>query len=465
MKAPPQAPRVIRSRQVLSPSGLQPATVWLAGGKIESLQDYDAVLPREGVLDAGSLVVAPGIVDSHVHINEPGRTEWEGFDTATAAAAAGGITTVVDMPLNCIPATTSAAAAKTKREALANQMHVNVAFWGGVVPGNTPELQGMRDFGISGAKCFLCPSGVDEFPHVGERELDEAMPVLRELGMTLLVHAEVPGPLEAAEAALAVSHASPRDYETYLRSRPQAAEDEAVALIIKLARKHGTRCHIVHLSSATAIPLLRAAQADGVKVSAETCLHYLTFAAEDISAGATQYKCAPPIRDRQNREQLWEGLRSGVISMVVSDHSPCTPDLKKLKEGDFMQAWGGISSLQLGLSALWTEAKARGFDLQTVSRWNAAAPAELAGLASRKGQLVPGFDADLVIWDESALATVSPEVIRHRHKLTPYAGRPLQGVVHTTLVMGRVAYSKDSGLSAQPVGQWVDASSHSEVKT
>ncbi len=454
-------PRVIRSQRVILPTGVEGASLWLKNGQIETIAPYGASLPDAGVLDVGDLLVAPGIVDSHVHINEPGRTEWEGFATATQAAAAGGITTVVDMPLNCIPATTSAAAAQTKLAALGNQLHVSVAFWGGVVPGNTAELEGLRNFGVPGAKCFLCPSGVDEFPHVGRRDLEEAMPVLRDLNLTLLVHAEVPGPLEAAEASLQAAHASPRAYETYLRSRPNAAEDEAIALVIELARKHRTRCHIVHLSSASAIPLLRAAQADGVPISAETCLHYLTFAAEDIAAGATQYKCAPPIRDRANREQLWEGLCSGVISMVVSDHSPCTPALKRLEEGDFMSAWGGIASLQLGLSALWTQAKARGFDVQTMFKWNSLAPAKLAGLSDRKGQLAPGFDADLVIWDDRAQTTVRPEMIRHRHKLTPYAGLPLQGVVEKTLVMGRVAYSKDAGVSSVPAGQWLKIS---EVK-
>ncbi len=457
MTGPFEAPRVIRSRRVLLKEGLESATVWLKGGLIESVQPYDVPLPEAGVLDVGDLLVTPGIVDSHVHINEPGRTEWEGFASATQAAAAGGITTVVDMPLNCIPATVNAAAAELKRASLSGQMHVNVAFWGGVVPGNTQELKGLRDFGISGAKCFLCPSGVDEFPHVGRAELDEAMPQLRALDMTLLVHAEVPGPLEAAEAALRTSAADPHKYDTYLRSRPPAAEDQAIALIIELARKYHTRCHIVHLSSASALPLIEAAQADGVAITAETCLHYLTFAAEDIGEGATQYKCAPPIRGRENREQLWRGLERGTISMVVSDHSPCTPALKRLEEGDFMGAWGGISSLQLGLSALWTLCQARKLDIATLFRWNAEAPAQLAGLSKRKGKLVPGYDADLVIWDEKAQATVKAETIRHRHKLTPYAGLSLQGVVEKTVVMGRIAYSKDAGMAPVPVGQWLHA--------
>lgn len=444
---------VIRGARVLLPTGLQPAALHLHHGRIAKVTDYDDWGDADRVIDAGDKLITPGLVDSHVHINEPGRTEWEGFQTATQAAAAGGITTVVDMPLNCIPATTTRKAAETKREALRDQLHVDVAFWGGVVPGNVQELKGLAEFGVPGAKCFLCPSGVDEFPNVTRQDLDAALPVLRDLGLTLLVHAEVPGPLDRAEVA--VAGRDPRDYQTYLQSRPNAAEDEAVALVVELAKKHKAPAHIVHLSSASALPLLRQAQAEGVPVTAETCLHYLAFAAEDVPAGDTSYKCAPPIRERANQDRLWRGLDDGTIGMVVSDHSPCTPQLKRPETGDFLGAWGGIASLQLGLSVLWTLAGQRGYDLQRMFHWNAEGPARLAGLDSRKGKLAAGFDADVVIWDDAATFTVQPQQLRHKHKITPYAGRQLRGVVHQTWVGGQLAYDRVTGLASRPVGSFV----------
>ncbi|MBS1149613.1 MAG: Allantoinase [Myxococcaceae bacterium] len=443
---------IVRGRRVLLPTGLAPASLHLAGGKIVAVAAYDALAPGVKVHEADDALVTPGVVDSHVHLNEPGRTEWEGFATASQAAAAGGITTVVDMPLNCIPATTTRPNAELKREALRDQAHVDIAFWGGVIPGNEGELAGLKQFGIHGAKCFLCPSGVDEFPCVTRADLDRAMPVLRDLGVTLLVHAELPGPCDAASAQL--TGADPRAYATYLASRPKAAEDEAIALIIELCRKHRCPAHIVHLSSASAIPLLKAAQDEGVPITAETCLHYLTFTAEQIAAGATHFKCAPPIREAANREALWKGLESGVISMVVSDHSPCTPQLKKLDTGDFLEAWGGIASLQLGLSVLWTLASARGHSIEQLFQWNALHPARLAGLQDRKGQLAQGFDADLVIWDEREQFEVKAQAILHRHKLTPYAGQRLSGVVQQTWVGGTLAYHSQHGVS-RPHGRFL----------
>ena len=445
---------IIRGKRVLLPTGLAPASLHLADGKIIAVAAFEAIPPGVTVHEANDDLITPGVVDSHVHLNEPGRTEWEGFLTASQAAASGGITTVVDMPLNCIPATTSRANADTKREALRDQAHVDIAFWGGVIPGNAGELKGLKQFGIHGAKCFLCPSGVDEFPNVTRADLDLAMPLLRDLGVTLLVHAELPGPCDAAEAKLAAAHADPRLYSTYLASRPEAAENEAVAMIIDLCRKHRCPAHIVHLSSASAIPLLQAAQRDGVPITAETCLHYLSFTAEQIAAGATHFKCAPPIREAANREALWKGVESGVVSMVVSDHSPCTPQLKKLDTGDFLGAWGGISSLQLGLSVLWTLASARGHSLEQLFKWNALHPARLAGLGDRKGQLAKGFDADLVIWNERESFEVRPQALRHRHKLTPYAGQRLTGVVKQTWVGGTLAYDSQHGLS-RPHGRFL----------
>lgn len=447
--------RVVRGRRVLGDSGVGPASLHLAGERIHAVLGYDDVPPGVALVDAGELLVTPGIVDSHVHINEPGRTAWEGFRTATEAAAAGGITTVVDMPLNCIPATTSRAAAEAKRASLDGQLSVDVAFWGGVVPGNAGELRGLAELGVPGAKCFLCPSGVDEFPHVGAADLDVAMPVLRDLGLVLLVHAEVPGPLERAEAALQAEKADPRRYSTYLRSRPHGAEDEAVALVIALARKHRCPAHIVHLGSASALPLLREAQAEGVPITAETCLHYLTFAAEEIDDGATAWKCAPPIRDAANREGLWRGLEDGTIDLVVSDHSPCTPDLKRLDTGDFLGAWGGIAGLELGLSVLHTLGAERGHDTARIAAWNTAGPARLAGLTSRKGRLAAGHDADFVLWDDGAEFTVDPALLHHRHRVTPYAGRSLRGVVMSTWVRGRCAYDRATGLASRPVGDFL----------
>jgi allantoinase len=445
---------VIRGQRVLLPGGLAPAAVHVKDGRIADITDHATVGHAARVVDAGDRLLTPGVVDSHVHINEPGRTEWEGFETATAAAAAGGITTVVDMPLNCIPATTTRAAAEAKLASLEGKLSVDVAFWGGVVPGNAAELRGLRDFGVPGAKCFLCPSGVDEFPNVTRADLDEAMPVLRDLGLTLLVHAEVPGPLDAAEAALAAERADPRTYATYLRSRPNAAEDEAIAMVIELSLQHACRAHIVHLSSASALPLVRAAQANGVPITVETCLHYLAFTAEEVAAGATQFKCAPPIREGSNRDGLWQGIEDGAIGMVVSDHSPCTPALKRPETGDFLGAWGGIAGLQLGLSVLWTLARERGHGVARMFAWNAEGPARLAGLSARKGRIAKGFDADLVIWDDAATFTVEPSGIRHRHKITPYSGRTLSGVVHQTWVRGRLAFDHAAG-PASPGGSFL----------
>lgn len=444
---------IIRSTRVVSDGKVAAADLVVDG------ETFGSVLPhgsaRGDVLDVGDFVVSPGIVDSHVHINEPGRTEWEGFASATQAAAAGGITTVVDMPLNCIPATVSRAAAEVKLAALQGQLQVDAAFWGGVIPGNTPELAGLRAFGCGGAKCFTCPSGVDEFPHVARADLEAALPVMRDLGLVLLVHAEAPGPLETAEAA--VAGADVREYATYLRSRPDEAEVEAIAMVIDLCRKHRAAAHIVHLSSARALPMLAEAQAQGVRISAETCLHYLTFCAEDVPPGATCYKCAPPIRSRANREALWQGLREGVLTQVVSDHSPCTPQLKRTEVGDFMAAWGGIAGLQLGLSALWTQASARGFGLADLCRWNAHNTAQLAGLGDRKGRIAAGFDADFVIWDPEASATIVGAELHHKHKLTPYDGLALRGVVQQTWLRGRQAWHRENGFSP-PHGEFVPAS-------
>jgi allantoinase len=389
--------------------------------------DSRAAAGRRAPRRSRELALLPGLVDTHVHIDEPGRTDWEGFTTGTRAARAGGITTLVDMPLNSVPATTSAAALQAKRDAARGQCAINVAYWGGVVPGNADELEPLAAAGVCGFKCFMVPSGVDEFEHVTERDLREAMPILAQLGLPLLVHAELPAPIERANAAIAGR--DPRAYATWLASRPPEAEIEAIRLVLRLCEETGCRVHIVHLAAAAALDELRAARERGVPVTVETCPHYLTFAAEDIPDGATEYKCAPPIRSTANREILWQGLLDGDIDFVASDHSPCPPAMKHGDTGDFMAAWGGIASLELGLAAVWTGARQRGATLADVVRWMAERPAGLAGLSERKGKLDPGYDADLIAFDIDARWTVDPALLRQRHKVTPYAGMSLRGRV------------------------------------
>jgi allantoinase len=439
---------IITSHRVVTPDAIAPAAIHIRDGKIHALAKRQDLPSDVAVIDAGDSVVMPGLVDAHVHVNEPGRTDWEGYATATRAAVAGGVTTFVDMPLNSIPPTTTLAGFAEKLAAAQGQCHIDVAFWGGVVPGNTAELRPLLAAGARGFKCFLIHSGVDEFPNVTEADLLTAMPELAALNTVLLVHAELPGPI----AAVAVNHADPTRYQTFLESRPRAAENEAIALLIRLSRATGARIHIVHHSSSDALPLLRQAKAEGLPLTVETCPHYLTFAAEDIPATATEFKCCPPVRERENREQLWEALETGVIDMVVSDHSPCTPHLKLKEQGDFLQAWGGIASLQFGLPVMWTNARARGIGLPQLSQWMSQRPAQLAGLQQHKGELKPGYDADLVIWNPDATFTVAPSLIQHKHKLTPYNGRTLHGVVETAFVRGQQVYERGQ-CSAQPLGQ------------
>jgi len=355
----------IRSSRVVLPDGVAAVAVRVKDCRIAAIDNHGDVSDGE-VIDAGDLVVMAGIVDAHVHVNEPGRTEWEGYETATRAAAAGGVTTLVDMPLNSIPPTTTLAGFEEKLAAAQHKCSVNVAFWGGVVPENTAELAPLVERGVRGFKCFLIHSGVDEFPHVTESDLREAMPELARLDSVLLVHAEVAGPIDAAAAELA--NDDPRAYDTFLRSRPREAENEAIAMMIGLCRETGCRVHIVHLSSSDALPMIREAKAEGLPLTVETCPHYLTFAAEDIVDGATHFKCCPPVRERENRELLWAAIADGTIDMVVSDHSPCTPALKLLERGDFLDAWGGISALQFGLPVMWTNLAERGLGLNDLTR-------------------------------------------------------------------------------------------------
>ncbi len=475
---------VIRGQHIVTPEHCGAAAIHIRDGRIVAVGAFEDVPRNCEVLEAGERVVLPGLVDSHVHVNEPGRTDWEGFETATRAAAAGGTTTIVDMPLNSIPPTTTREGFRQKLAAAEGKCAVDVAFWGGLVPDNVRELPVLFEAGVVGFKCFLIHSGVEEFPNVSEQDLRAALPELTRLQATLIVHAEVPGPVEKAAATAnangadapapqgegaSASHAhtsvaggDPRRYETFLRSRPRAAENEAIELMIALSREFGARVHIVHHSSADALPAMRRARGEGLHITAETCPHYLCLDAESVPDGATEFKCCPPIRERENKEQLWEALGENLIEMVVSDHSPCPPVLKRRAEGDFMNAWGGISSLQLRLPLVWTEAHRRGYSFTDLACWLASAPARLTGLDGRKGAIAAGYDADLCIWNAEETFSVEPEIIEHRHKLTPYLGRTLRGVVEATYLRGRKIYergnftSSPSGVLLRRGGERVD---------
>lgn len=440
----------VRSERVLVGSEICPAIVIIREGKIHNiLQDPGPALDSAyEVVDVGDSLVMPGIVDCHVHVNEPGRTTWEGFWTATRAAAAGGVSTIVDMPLNSIPPTTTLKNFHEKMQAASGQCFVDTAFWGGVIPANQLELRPMIQAGVAGFKCFLIHSGVEEFPHVTDSDLHAAMKQLQGTGSVLLFHAErdVQQSEEEEEAA------DPSEYSTFLRSRPDVMELEAIRTVTELCLQYRVRCHIVHLSSAQPLPLIQAARQAGAPLTVETTHHYLSLSAEHIPAGATQFKCCPPIRGIANQEQLWSALKAGQIDMVVSDHSPCTPDLKRLESGDFTQAWGGISSLQFGLSLFWTTASKKGFTLPDMVRLLCHRTAQLCNLDNRKGSLVPGHDADLVIWNPEKEFEVKEDGIYHKNKLTPYLGLRLRGEVCATIVRGRVVYSEGS-FSPQPLGQ------------
>jgi allantoinase len=426
---------LIRGRRVVTPLGLGEACIHVSNGSIERVAAFDDVPSGVPLVDAGEGVVLPGLVDTHVHVNEPGRTEWEGFGTATRAAAAGGVTTILDMPLNSIPATTTPHALAEKRAAAEGNVHVDVGFWGGAVPGDLGRLRELHDAGVFGFKCFLCPSGVDEFPSLDLDELRVAMEEIATFDGLLIVHAELPdGLLREMAWTLGVADEVPYRYRSYLDSRPPEAEERAVEAVIDASHATGCRAHILHLSAASCLETLIDAAG---RVTAETCPHYLSFEAEQIPDRATEYKCAPPIRDAENRERLWEGLRAGVLSSVVSDHSPCTPELKK---GSFFEAWGGIASVELGLRAVWTEARRRGFGLEDVARWMSEGPARIAGL-ERKGAIAEGKDADLVLFEPDEASEVEPSELHHRNPVTPYAGRRLDGRVSATYVRGVQVYA------------------------
>lgn len=449
--------QALRSTRVLTVDGLRPAALVVEGEKIAAVRAWDDVVGAAEVRDYGDLIILPGLVDSHVHINDPGR-DWEGFDSATRAAAAGGVTTLVDMPLNCVPETVNVEALEAKRAAAKGHTWVDWAAWGGVVRENSAELPALAAAGVLGFKAFMIHSGIDGFAWVDESDLRLALEKLRGTGLPLLVHAEVAGPVEAATTALTRQGADWRKYSTYLASRPDEAETEAIKLLIRLAQEFRTPVHVVHLSSARALPLLADARERGVPITVETCVHYLWFAAEDIEDGATEFKCAPPLRSAANREALWAAIESGLIDMVATDHSPCLPAMKRHDEGRWDLAWGGIAGLGLALPVMWTSLRQRGRNtaeaVERIGKWMAARPARLAGIRGRKGILAAGADADLTVFDPNATWIVTPDKLHFRHKISPYLGAKLRGRVQETWLRGRRIFCNDENdqFEGQPSG-------------
>lgn len=436
---------VLRSTRVVTPEGARAASVAVADGKITAVLPYDADVPAGvTVEDLGDDVLLPGLVDTHVHVNDPGRTEWEGFWTATRAAAAGGITTLVDMPLNSLPPTTTAAHLRTKQDVARTKAHIDVGFWGGALPDNVKDLRPLHDAGVYGFKCFLSPSGVEEFPELDQEHLSVSLAEIAGFDGLLIVHAEDPHQLAAAPQR------SGPQYADFLASRPRGAENDAITQLIAQAKRLGARVHVLHLSSSDALPLIAAAKAEGVKVSVESCPHFLTLTAEEVPDGATEFKCCPPIREAANQDALWAGLADGTIDAIVSDHSPSTTDLKT---ADFATAWGGISSLQLGLPAIWTEARKRGHSLEDVVRWMASGPADIAGLHD-KGAIEAGRDADFAVLAPEETFTVDPAELQHRNRITAYAGKTLHGVVKSTWLRGRRIMT--DGTFTEPTGRLLD---------
>jgi allantoinase len=442
--------RTFLSRRVVTPDGVRPAAIRVEGGHIEEVVPRRLPPSNAEVLDFGDKVILPGLVDSHVHINDPGRADWEGFETATKAAAAGGYTLLVDMPLNCLPATSDVDALEAKRRAAQGRCWVDWLAWGGVVENNAHWIEPLAEAGVVGFKCFLVHPGIDGFTMVNEQQLRAALPHVARTGLPLLVHAELPHPIDKATESLAGQDWS--FYETYLKSRPEEAELAAIRMLLSLCREFKFRLHIVHLSAASALSLLCAARKEGLPISVETCPHYLHLSAEKIPNGATLYKCAPPIRSAGNREKLWQGLCDGEIDLVATDHSPCPPEMKRSSEGSFAESWGGIASLSLALPIMHTEARERGLSLCDIARWMAEAPARLAGCEKRKGRIAAGYDADLVIFDPERKFRVTENRMHYRHPVSPYLGEMLHGTVEATYLRGNLVF-KDGEFAGKPLGQ------------
>ncbi|QHN04269.1 allantoinase AllB [Granulicella sp. WH15] len=435
-------PEAFLSDRIVTPQGTRPGALLIEGERIRAICNTAEIPPDATIHDHKTRAILPGLVDTHVHINEPGRTEWEGFRTATRAAAAGGYTLLVDMPLNCLPETTTVPHLEAKRAAATGQCLIDWAAWGGAVADNQLDLEPLAQAGVPGFKCFLIYPGCDGFTMIDRRQLEAALPHIARTGLPLLVHAELAGPIEAVAPTLI-----DRDwtqYSTYLASRPAAAELEAIDLLLRLCRQYGFRLHIVHLSTALALPLLAAAKTEGLPVTVETCPHYLHFAAETIPDGATLHKCAPPIRSATNREQLWQGLADGTIDLIATDHSPCPPEMKRLDTGRWDMAWGGIASLSVALPIIHTEARRRGFTLDHIARWLSAAPARLAGFETEVGSLLPGREASFTLFDPDTTHTITPEDLHFRHPVSPYVGETVTGKVHATYLRGQPVFTNNS---------------------